>query len=79
MPNWLADRWYDFACVYAVASSKDADNQQQYADRAMQLLRQAVQAGFNNAEHMQRDSDLDPLRRREDFQKLLTELQAEKK
>jgi tetratricopeptide (TPR) repeat protein len=40
--NWNASQWYDFACVYAVASGKLADKKQEYADRAMELLREAV-------------------------------------
>jgi eukaryotic-like serine/threonine-protein kinase len=78
-PNWSSDQWYDFACVYALASSKIAEKKQQYADRAMELLRQAVQADYKNAAHMAKDSDLAPLRQREDFKKLLTELESGKK
>src|SRR5262249_39617871 len=47
---------------------------QTYADRAMATLRQAVQNGFKDVAHMKKDSDLDPLRQRADFQKLLAEL-----
>jgi serine/threonine protein kinase/tetratricopeptide (TPR) repeat protein len=74
--KWNAGQWYDFACVYAVASGKIADKKQEYADRAMELLRKAVQAGWKDAAHMAKDSDLDPLRDREDFKKLMAELQA---
>jgi len=70
--------WYDFACVYAVASGKSPDKKQQYADRAMELLRKAVQAGFKDGPHMAKDPDLDLLRNREDFKKLLEELKAGK-
>jgi tetratricopeptide (TPR) repeat protein len=73
--KWEADQWYDFACVYAVASGKIADKKQDSADRAMDLLHKAVQAGFNDAPHMQKDTDLDPLRERVDFKKLLAELE----
>jgi tetratricopeptide (TPR) repeat protein len=74
--TWSAGQWYDFACVYALASSKSAakDKKQEYADRAMELLNQAVKAGWNDAAHMRRDTDLDPLRGREDFKELLTRL-----
>jgi tetratricopeptide (TPR) repeat protein len=48
---------------------------QQYADRAMAVLKQAVAKGYKDAGHMKKDSDLDPLRSREDFQKLLAELE----
>jgi serine/threonine protein kinase len=77
--NWSAAWWYDFACVYAVASGKIADKSQQYADRAMELLQTAVKAGYKDAAHMKKDTDLDVLRNREDFQKLLAELEAVKR
>ena len=48
------------------------------ADRAMAWLKQAVAAGYNDAEHMKTDADLDALRDREDFQKLLADLEANK-
>jgi hypothetical protein len=66
---------YSFACFYSIASSKVPDKQREYADRAMELLHQAVQAGYNSAVHMKQDSDLDSLREREDFQKLVAELE----
>jgi tetratricopeptide (TPR) repeat protein len=76
LDNWNAGQWYDFACVYAVAAGNTADKKQQYADRAMELLHKAVQAGYKDAAHMAKDSDLDSLRDREDFKKLMAELQA---
>jgi len=45
-----------------------------YGDEAMKLLRNAVAKGFKDAARMQKDSDLDPLRQRSDFQQLLQEL-----
>jgi tetratricopeptide (TPR) repeat protein len=68
--------WYNLGCVYAVASGTVADKKQEYADRAMVLLRKAVQAGYDNPAHMAKDSDLDSLRGREDFQKIMAELEA---
>jgi hypothetical protein len=72
--NWNAGQWYDFACVYSVASGKLADKNKEYADRAMDLLRKAVNGGFNDAAHMAKDTDLDSLRGREDYKKLIEEL-----
>ena len=79
--KWTAGQWYDFACIYAVASGKIADKKQEYADRAMELLKKAVKLGYKDAAHLKTDTDLDPLREREDFKKLLAELEkgAEKK
>jgi tetratricopeptide (TPR) repeat protein len=73
-PKWLADGWYNSACVYAVASGKVAGKEREYADRAVSLLRRAVQAGYRDAAHMRKDPDLDALRGREDFKKLLAGL-----
>ena len=74
-PFWNAGHWYDFACVYAIASGKDADKKQHYGDRAIELLQKAVKAGYKDAAHMAKDLDLDPLRDRDDFKKLLAELE----
>jgi serine/threonine protein kinase/tetratricopeptide (TPR) repeat protein len=48
------------------------------ADRAMTWLRQAVAAGYKDTAHMAKDKDLDALRNREDFKKLVSELGAKK-
>jgi serine/threonine-protein kinase len=74
--KWPRTVWYDFACAYAVASGRDAGRKKEYADRAMELLRQAVKAGYANAAHMAKDTDLNALRDREDFKKLLAEVEA---
>jgi serine/threonine protein kinase len=52
---------------------KQADDE---ADRAMAWLKQAVAAGFKNAACLNQDKCLNPLRDREDFTQLVTELQA---
>jgi hypothetical protein len=49
---------------------------QSYGDRAMAMLRQAVKNGYKDVTHMKKDTDLDSLRQREDFQQLLRELEA---
>ncbi len=77
--KWSAGQWYDFACVFAVASGKIADKKLEYADRAMELLHRAVKTGYKDGAHMKKDTDLDPLRGREDFKKLLEELEAKSK
>jgi hypothetical protein len=81
LANWNANQLYSFACVCAVASDKLADKKAEYADRAMELLQKAVKAGYKDAAHMIKDTDLDPLRGRDDFKNLLAELEkkAEKK
>lgn len=74
--NWDAGQWYDFACVCALASGKDAAQRDEYAVRAVELLGRAVQAGYKNTAHMAQDADLDPLRGRADFRKLVADLEA---
>jgi hypothetical protein len=76
--RWSASQWYGFACVYAVASAsaRSADRKKEHADRAMELLRKAVKAGYNNAAHMKKDTDLDSLRDRVDFKQLIAEVEA---
>lgn len=46
-----------------------------YGDEAMNLLRNAINIGFNDIARLKKDSDLDILRVREDFQKILVELE----
>ena len=75
--NWTADQWYNFACVYSVASGKLAKKKLEHADRAMELLRKAVKAGWKDAAHLKNDGDLDPIRDRDDFRKLVIELEAQ--
>src|SRR2546423_12721618 len=80
-----ADRWeglnrtdatslYDAACFRAQTAAvarEPAD-----ADRAMDWLRKAVDAGFNDATKMKADRDLDAVRDREDFRALGGRLEA---
>jgi tetratricopeptide (TPR) repeat protein len=77
--NCSADNWYNFACAYAIASGKSPQKKQEYGDRAMESLKKAVQAGFNDAAKMQKDTDFDSLRDRDDFKKLLADFTASKK
>jgi tetratricopeptide (TPR) repeat protein/tRNA A-37 threonylcarbamoyl transferase component Bud32 len=81
-----ADILYDAACVYALASGavhKDAklaaaEREQlaePYADRAIELLRQAAAKGYQDVAQLKRDKDLDALRARPGFQKLLADLE----
>ena len=58
-----------------MGAAKDADAD---ADRAIAWLRKAIAAGYTNVDHMKTDRDLDALRDRADFKKLLADLQAGK-
>jgi hypothetical protein len=75
---------YDAACVCAVAAAAargDAPLAGRYATRAVELLGRAREAGhFKDAamiNHAKRDTDLDSLRSRDDFQKFMASLGAE--
>jgi eukaryotic-like serine/threonine-protein kinase len=72
--TWPAEQWSNFACVYVIASGKNADRKQEYADRAIDTLRKAVKAGFKDVARTAKDMELDPLRGRGDFTKLIEEL-----
>jgi eukaryotic-like serine/threonine-protein kinase len=67
------------AAVQAKAPGADAARlAKDDADRAMAWLTKAVAAGYKDAAHMKKDTDLDSLREREDFKKLLAEVEAGK-
>jgi serine/threonine protein kinase len=50
-----------------------------YGDAAMKLLREAVSKGYKDVPDMKKDTDLDPLRQREDFRQLVAELEGKGK
>ena len=72
-------------CVPIVAKHDGLDATQReeaaqfYGDAAMKLLRDAVSKGYKDVAHMKKDTDLDPLRPRDDFQKLIAELEGKGK
>lgn len=69
---------YNAACVFAVSAAApalDPERAEQYAARAVQLLRKAVESGYQELEAMQRDSDSHFVHGRQDFNKLITDLE----
>jgi hypothetical protein len=80
LPNWSAIDLYNFACIYSVASNDPVasatNKSHEYSARGIELLQMAVKAGWHDAAHMKKDTDLDSLREREDFKKLLSDLEA---
>jgi tetratricopeptide (TPR) repeat protein len=70
----LVSSYYSFACFCAITSGKAAEKKQEYTDRAMEMLHKAVKAGYKDAAHMAKDTNLDSLRDRADFKKLLDSL-----
>jgi tetratricopeptide (TPR) repeat protein len=71
------DEVYNTACAFArcVPLADKEKAREELAARAMELLRQAVAEGYKDAAHMRMDTDLDTLRQRDDFHKLLAELE----
>ncbi len=72
---------YNAACSHALtaailASGAKGVPAREAADRSVALLQRAVRAGYHDAAGPGRDKDLDALRDREDFKKLLADLQA---
>ena len=78
---------YDAGCALArcvpivekddKVTKEQRENQVQfYGNQAMAMLRAAVAKGYKDVEHMKKEKDLDALREREDFKKLLGELEA---
>ncbi|HZU38554.1 MAG TPA: serine/threonine-protein kinase, partial [Gemmataceae bacterium] len=57
----------------SAVAAKQADAE---ADRAMAWLRKAVAAGYHKVQMLKTDADLDALRGRADFQKLVAELES---
>jgi hypothetical protein len=74
---------YNAACIRAITAAVQAKAPgadavrlaKDDSDRAMAWLTKAVAAGFKDAAHMKKDTDLDALRSREDFKKLMAELE----
>jgi hypothetical protein len=86
-----SDAFYDLACIFslsAAAAAKDTKLPEperdklpdKYAARAVELLAKAGASGHfkdpARVEHLKKDSDLDPLRTREDYKKLLANLES---
>ena len=72
-------------CIPIAAKHQMLDDQQReesaqfYTDAALKLLRDAVSKGYKDVAHMKKDTDLDPLRQRDDFQELVAELEGKGK
>jgi tetratricopeptide (TPR) repeat protein len=64
---------YTAACIYALAAASPRDPKlaEQYAARAVALLRQAIGKGYRNFANLRSDADLESLRGRADFAELL--------
>jgi serine/threonine-protein kinase len=72
------DDLYAAACGYGlcVPLADKPETREKYAARSVELLRQAVAKGYKDAAHIKEDADLDALRQRDDFRKLVADLEA---
>jgi Tfp pilus assembly protein PilF len=61
---------YNLACAYALSGDKD---------RAYEYIERSIAAGFEDADHMEKDDDLKSLREDERFRKILYELRLKKR
>jgi hypothetical protein len=62
-----------------LAEAQRQERAQEYSGRALATLRQAIQNGYRDADHMQKDTDLDPLRSQPEFQLIMRELESKAK
>jgi tetratricopeptide (TPR) repeat protein len=85
-----SDDAYDAACYLSLcipiiqrddkATKEERDKQMAfYGAEALKMLRAAFAKGYEDAAHMKKDADLEPLRAREDFKKLLADLEGKSK
>ena len=74
-----APRLANLALVYALSAGavRDADPPQaeRYTARAIELLRGAVAAGYNNVQALKKEADFGALQQRPDFQQLVRDLE----
>jgi hypothetical protein len=68
---------YNMGCFHALMIPKSS-NAAEEAGLAMDWLKKAVAAGYKDLDQFKKDTDLDALRQRDDFKKLLAELTAGK-
>jgi serine/threonine protein kinase len=78
-PNIQDHLLYNVACLYSVASEKRTTETNRYATKAVEILNQLTRSGYfkqvERVRHLGLDTDLDPLRKRSDFQELLLRIQ----
>jgi tetratricopeptide (TPR) repeat protein len=78
---------YDAACALSLCvpivvqhdkldATQRKEAAQFYGDAAMRFLRDAVSKGYKDEAHMKKDTDLDSLRQRDDFRKLVADLEG---
>lgn len=63
--------WFRFAKLYALASENIPDRKNEYGNRAIALLKKAIDLGFDDFPRLKADPDLAPLNTHPDFSKLV--------
>ncbi len=72
----LLTGYYNAARGFArLSASGDKDAREKNAQQAIDFLRQAIAKGYKDMAHIKQDKDLDALRERGDFRKLMAELE----
>jgi serine/threonine protein kinase/formylglycine-generating enzyme required for sulfatase activity/tetratricopeptide (TPR) repeat protein len=73
---------YTAACAYAMASQglakKDQAKSRTFSERALTLLRKAIENGFSDYSRVQPDSDLDPIRELPEFAQIMQEAHTDR-
>jgi thiol-disulfide isomerase/thioredoxin len=72
---WLADAVRVVQKSTALSADERRRLEDGYAEAAVRLLDKAIKEGYVDRAHMEADTDLDPLRQRQDFQQVLTDLE----
>ena len=72
-PCYLDDLAHHLTLASTLPGSAGVDHA---ADRAIKALRDYIASGFDNPYKLRHDPRLEPLRKRDDFQKLVRELEA---
>lgn len=70
-------RWYYLAATHSILALKLPEQRKYHEDKAMELLRMAVNNGIKNVSQLRHDKDFDSLRDREDFKKLILDLEKQ--
>jgi hypothetical protein len=77
----IAERSLDASSLYSIAGvqARAAGSDAQRAARAVELLRQATSKGFRDIDQLKKDENFDSVRKRDDFQRVLRDLEAKAK
>lgn len=79
-PKTTAEHHFQAARVFSQVALKDpTGREEEYVTRALALLRLAVEKGFKDLDRLKSEKDLNIVRPREDFQRLIKDLEAKDK